>query len=52
MTAPIQAPAPRVPAFLAGLYGGNTRSVVARGMRVVARNNWLIILTGFFEPVF
>ena len=52
MTAPLQAPAPRVPRLLAGLYGGNTRSVVARGMRVVARNNWLIILTGFFEPVF
>ena len=37
---------------LAGLWARNTRSVVARGMRVIARNNWLIVLTGFFEPVF
>lgn len=40
------------PRLLAGIYARNTRSVVARGMRVIARNNWLIILTGFFEPVF
>ena len=38
--------------MLAGIYAGNTRSVVARGMRVIARNNWLIVVTGFFEPVF
>lgn len=52
MSAGLRARAPRVPAPLRGLYGGNTRSVVARGMRVIARNNWLIVLTGFFEPVF
>lgn len=40
------------PRLLAGIYARNTRSVVARGMRVIARNNWLIMLTGFFEPVF
>lgn len=47
----VEAPAPRVPGFLKGIYGGNTRSVVARGLRVIARNNWLIVITGFFEPV-
>ena len=26
--------------------------MVARGLRVIARNNWLIVVTGFFEPVF
>ncbi len=48
----LRAPAPKVPGPLRGLYGGNTRSVIARGLRVIARNNWLIVLTGFFEPVF
>lgn len=48
----LRAPAPRVWAPLRGLYGGRTHAVVARGMRVIARNNWLIVLTGFFEPVF
>ncbi len=49
---PMEAPAPRVWGPLRGLYGGRTHAVVARGMRVIARNNWLIVLTGFFEPVF
>ena len=44
----------RVPRLrpLKSLYGGNTRAVFARGLRVIARNNHLIVLTGFFEPVF
>lgn len=36
---------------LRGLYAGNTVAVLERGLRVIARNNWLIMLTGFFEPV-
>lgn len=52
MSHDVQAPVPRVPGFLRGLYAGNTRSVVARGMKVIARNNYLVILSGFFEPVF
>ena len=52
MSDTIQAPAPRVPKPLRGIYAGNTRSVVARGLKVVARNNYLVVLTGFFEPVF
>ena len=38
--------------FMQGIYARNTRSVVSRGMRVIARNNWMIVMTGFFEPVF
>ncbi|CAG7844722.1 hypothetical protein USB125703_00969 [Pseudoclavibacter triregionum] len=37
---------------LAGVYAGNVSSVFMRGLRVIAKSNWLIILTGFFEPVF
>ncbi|WP_249295678.1 ABC transporter permease [Agrococcus sp. Marseille-Q4369] len=48
----LEAPAPTVRGPLRGIYAGNTRSVVARGLRVIARNNWLIVVTGFFEPVF
>lgn len=35
-----------------GLYGGNVRAVLERGFLVIARQNWAIILSGFFEPVF
>ena len=35
-----------------GLYAGNTRAVVARGLLATKSNNWLIIVSGFFEPVF
>lgn len=40
------------PAWLAALYAGNARAVIGRGFRVIRSANWLIILTGFFEPVF
>lgn len=36
---------------LAGLYAGNARAVVGRGLRVMAKNNLLVIVSGFFEPV-
>lgn len=52
MNSEIEAPAPRVPRLLRGIYAGNTRAVLARGMKVIARNNYLVVLTGFFEPVF
>lgn len=45
-------PAPKVHSgWLRGLYSGNTLAVLERGLKVIARNNWLIIVTGFFEPV-
>jgi len=34
------------------LYAGNTRAVVERGVRVMMKHNTLVILSGFFEPVF
>ncbi len=37
--------------LLHGLYAGNVRAVVERGLKVIARNNWVIIVSGFFEPV-
>lgn len=59
---PGAAPAPMLPhpgvrpevrrGLLDGVYAGNIRSVLMRGLRVIAKNNWLIVLTGFFEPVF
>lgn len=35
-----------------GLYAGNTRAVVGRGLLATKSNNWLIVVSGFFEPVF
>jgi lipooligosaccharide transport system permease protein len=37
---------------LAGLYAGNVRAVVERGFKVIGNQNWAIVVSGFFEPVF
>ncbi len=37
---------------LGGLYAGNARAVVERGFRVIKSQNWIILVSGFFEPVF
>lgn len=37
---------------LAGLYAGNTKAVLERGFIAIRRQNWVIIVSGFFEPVF
>jgi lipooligosaccharide transport system permease protein len=34
------------------LYSGNARVVVARGLLATKSTNWVIVLSGFFEPVF
>jgi lipooligosaccharide transport system permease protein len=34
------------------LYAGNARAVVARGLLATRSTNWLIVLSGLFEPVF
>ncbi|MEP6481050.1 MAG: ABC transporter permease [Rhodoglobus sp.] len=34
------------------LYAGNARAVVARGLLATRSTNWIIVLTGVFEPVF
>lgn len=52
MSARLEAPAPRVPRPLRSIYSGNTHSVVERGLRVMMKHNYLVILSGFFEPVF
>ncbi len=36
---------------LSAVYGGNARAVIERGFRVIARQNWMILVSGFFEPV-
>lgn len=37
---------------LAGLYGRNIRAVLERGFIAIRRQNWIIMVSGFFEPVF
>lgn len=49
--APIRERLRRRPPGLAGIYAGNARSVLERGMRVIRSANWLVIASGFFEPV-
>lgn len=55
MTSTIDAPpTPHVnrPFLLPSLYAGNARSVMERGILSTAKTNWLIVVSGFFEPVF
>jgi lipooligosaccharide transport system permease protein len=40
------------PFLLPSLYAGNARSVMERAVKATASSNWLIVLSGFFEPVF
>ena len=35
-----------------GLYAGNARSVISRGLLATRSTNYLVVLSGFFEPVF
>ena len=35
-----------------GMSGGNARAVIERGLRATMSNKYLVILSGFFEPVF
>lgn len=41
----------RAPGRLRGMYSGNMRAVLERGFLVMAKQNWAIIASGFFEPV-
>ncbi len=34
------------------LYAGNARSVMARGLLATRSTNWVIVLSGVFEPIF
>ncbi len=37
---------------LAGVYSGNVRAVLERGLRAIVAQNWMVLASGFFEPVF
>jgi lipooligosaccharide transport system permease protein len=49
-------PVPPMPRPRAGgigaLYAGNARAVIGRGLLATKSSNWLIVVSGFFEPVF
>lgn len=54
-TGPATALSPRrrgIPASVAALSSGNVRAVLERGFSVIRNQNWLILVSGFFEPVF
>ena len=42
----------RISAWVAANSSGNARAVIERGFRVIRNQNWVVILSGFFEPVF
>jgi lipooligosaccharide transport system permease protein len=48
-TAPVKA---RRSGGVSSLYGRNARSVVGRGLLATRSTNWIIVLTGVFEPIF
>ncbi|MGB3256502.1 MAG: ABC transporter permease [Ornithinimicrobium sp.] len=37
---------------LASVYSGNVRAVLERGLRAIVSQNWMVLASGFFEPVF
>ncbi|MCH6471263.1 ABC transporter permease [Sinomonas terrae] len=37
---------------LSALYSRNARAVIERGFRVIKSQNWVVLVSGFFEPVF
>ncbi|WP_260980143.1 ABC transporter permease [Agrococcus jejuensis] len=47
---PLHTQRPRGP--LSGIYAGNARAVIGRGMHVMRRNNLTVVVSGFFEPIF
>lgn len=42
----------RTPPALAALSSGNVGAVLERGFTVIRNQNWMILVSGFFEPVF
>jgi lipooligosaccharide transport system permease protein len=45
-------PRPRLRAWLASNSSGNTAAVIERGFKVIRNQSWIVIVSGFFEPVF
>ena len=53
MTAAVRVSAATAPKRrFGGMSGGNARAVIERGLRATMSNNYLVVLSGFFEPVF
>ncbi|MCU1570622.1 MAG: transporter [Naasia sp.] len=49
----VTARAAAVPARILGsVYAGNARAVLGRGITATRSSNWLVVLSGFLEPVF
>ena len=40
------------PRVLGALYSGNSRAVISRGLLATRSTNGLVVLSGFFEPIF
>ncbi len=49
---PVETPRSGLRGWLAANSSGNAGAVVERGFTVIRNQNWLIIVSGFFEPVF
>lgn len=49
---PHEARASGLRGWLVANSSGNARAVVERGFAVIRNQNWVVILSGFFEPVF
>jgi lipooligosaccharide transport system permease protein len=52
VTATTSAPSARKDRFLGSVYAGNPGSVLTRGLLATRSTNYLVVLSGFFEPVF
>jgi lipooligosaccharide transport system permease protein len=37
--------------FLGSIYAGNSRAVLGRGLLAAKTNNWVVVVSGFLEPV-
>jgi lipooligosaccharide transport system permease protein len=40
------------PGWLGAVYAGNARAVLGRGYLATKSSNWLVVASGFFEPIF
>ncbi len=52
LAGPDEARASGLRGWLVANSSGNVRAVVERGFAVIRNQNWVVILSGFFEPVF
>ncbi len=50
--APTTTPAPTRTGGVRALYAGNARAVLGRGLLAARSSTWVVVVSGFFEPVF